>query len=205
MKSRLALVLVLTLSHIGCGQDAEVPEATSEAGWAKLPPEKDLVHFQEDNFGVRFSHSKALSTLYNPQDDAKSVGILSKGKLTGILSIRPAPTENVETFIEAGKNHLRKTYGASTVDYRLLKNQQGYSFHYLKAHFTKEGAGCVVEWFVHLRDRKKTPSDSPSDSGAYAFRFKYKKKHYEKVKLETRTVVDTFRIDDTAARTRTPQ
>jgi hypothetical protein len=58
----------------------------------------------------------------------------------------------------------------------------------------------VLERFVYLREDVKTPAGEAEEairsiSGAFSFEFVYSKKKFKQLKQETKTVIDTFRIE----------
>lgn len=170
-----------------------------------------LANFSEQNFGVRFSHTTNLSTYYNPHGGADKVLLDYRGKALGGLLIRPAPpADSIKDFIEAGKAHYKERFGASSVDYEVYENPRKYKFHHLKAELKQNDEDYVVERFVYLRPDGKTPADEiektiRSISGAFSFEFIYPKRDFEKLKRETKTVIDTFRIGEVSAQSGTPK
>jgi hypothetical protein len=188
---RYLLLILVGICLAGSG----LCRAEDTAGQTKLTT------FTEQNFGVRFSHSTNLSTSYNPHGGADRVMLAYNGKPIGGLLVRAAPpAESIKEFIEAGKQHYKEKWGASTVDYKVYENHQKYRFHHLKAEVKQNGEDCVLERFVHLRDDSKTPADAAekvirSVSGAFSFEFAYLKKDREMVTREIKTVIDTFKID----------
>ena len=161
-----------------------------------------LIHFQEANFGVRFSHTASLSTEYNPHGGANLVLISWKGDPIGGLKVAPLPPEvGEEVFIAAGKQHYREKYNASSVIYRLYRNQHGYSFHHIKAEASLDGKAYVLNRFVHLERPTAARSNLPSLDdlfGAFSFEFVCRKEDSESVGQETMRVIDSFRIEKTA-------
>ena len=174
-----------------------VPEP---AGSDAVPP-KPLKEFTEQNFGVRFSHTTNLSISYNPHGGADRVLLSCQGQAIGGLLVCPAPpVESIKEFIETGKAHYKEKWGASNVDYDIYENPRKYGFHHLKTEVKQEDKDYVLERFVYLRDDDKTPPDEDekvirSISGAFSFEFVYSKKDCEQLKQETKTVIDTFRIE----------
>lgn len=154
----------------------------SKNGNDKSKSQKNLTHFHEGNFGVHFSHTNAISTLYNPHGGADRVALTHKGRPIGGLIIRSSPpTDNIDDFISSGKEHFKSSYGASTVDYSLYENPHHYKFHYLKAAIKANDIDYVIENFIFLPDYKEDDSQSIADSfinklsGAYTFEFIYPK------------------------------
>ena len=166
------------------------------------PPKRDsLVHFEDSNFGVHFSHTAAISTLYNPHGGADQVMLSWEGKPVGGLVIGPLPpARQMEDFVANGKTYYRSKYGAASVDYSLYENPHRYKFHFFKATVARDGEDYIIERFVHLREAKpKKPDDYISMDamfGAFSFEFLYAVADYERLKPETRTVIDTFRLVD---------
>ena len=188
MKPPLIYLTVLCL--IGCGSTPR----------DNAPPQEPLVHFQDANFGVRFSHTEALTTSYNPHGGANRVEISWQGKPVGGLVIHSAPpVESIEDFIASGKAYYTTKYGASSAEYAPYENPQHYTFHCFKAEAVLGNADHVVmERFVYLRDTKKAPIEPFSleaISGAFSFEFLFQANEYEQLKPEIQTVLDTFRLE----------
>ncbi len=167
-------------------------------------PQKKLTKFQEANFGVRFSHSDAIATTYNPHGGAGQVWISYNGRPIGGLMIRPAPAGSITNFIESGKQYYRTKYGASSVEYALHENPQRYKFHSLTAKIVHDNVNYVIERFVHLRapSQAAAPEDKLLEkiSGAFSFEFMYPETDYERVKPDIRTLIDTFELADVSKR-----
>ena len=139
MRHLLACVTVLCL--LGCTPSTPEPAI----------PRRSLTHFKEPNFGVRFSHTAEVSTFYNPHGGADRVMMAYQEKPIGGLLIRPAPpTGSIKEFIAAGKEHYRRKYGATSVDYAIYENPHRYKFHHIKAEAPLQGSTLVVECFIHL-------------------------------------------------------
>ena len=170
-------------------------------GWANDTGQTNLTTFTEQNFGIRFSHSKNLSISYNPHGGADRVMLAYNGKSIGGLLVRPAPsTDSIKKFIEAGKQHYKEKWGASTVDYNVYENPLKFNFHHLKTEVKQNGEDYMLERFVHLRVNTEIPADVAkkviwSMSGAFSFEFAYLKKDREQITREIKTVVDTFKVD----------
>lgn len=165
------------------------------------PGKKPLVHFEDSNFGVRFSHPVAISTIYNPHGGADQIMMSCEGKPVGGLIIGPLPpAQQMEDFVANGKTYYKTKYDAASVDYSLYENPHRYKFHFFKAAMARDGENYIIERFVHLRDAKpKKPDDYISlDAmfGAFSFEFLYPAADYERLKPDFRTVIDTFRLVD---------
>lgn len=187
------LLYLAVVSLLGC-TSSKLGNTTSQ---------RPLVHFQDANFGVSFSHTDTLTTSYNPHGGADRVIITYQENPMGGLIIRPAPPAgSIEDFIAAGKEYYKTEYGASSVEYTLYETPHKYKFHYIRAEVTVEDDEYVVESFVYLREPKKLPSKSlaldalEAISGAFFFEFLYHKTNYERLKPEIRTVIDTFKITE---------
>ena len=171
---------------------------------------KPLIHFAEQNFGVRFSHTTNVSTSYDPHGGADRVVLNYHSKPLGGLLIRPAPpAESIKEFIEAGKAHFKEKWGASAVDYEKYENPRKYQFPHLKAEVKQNGEDYVLQRFVHLREDTKTPADVAekvirSMSGAFSFEFACLKKDAEELKPEIKIVIDTFKIVVSGSTNSTP-
>ncbi len=124
-----------------------------------------------------------------------------QGKGIGGLMVRPAPpAQSVKKFIEAGKDFYKEKWGAVSVAYDVYENPAKYKFHHLKTEIKQEDKEYVVERFVHLREDDRAPTDEAEKairaiSGAFSFEFIYPKEEFEQLKLETKTVVDTFKLE----------
>jgi len=187
---RLPLVYLTVICLIGCGSTPR----------DNVSPQQPLGHFQDANFGVRFSHTGALTISYDPHGGADRVEMSWRGKRVGGLVIRPAPpVGNVKDFITSGKEYYTTKYDASSVDYTIYESPQHYAFHYFKAKAVLGNTNHVVmERFVYLRDPKETPIEPfsmESISGAFSFEFLYQDTDYEQLKPEIQTVIDTFRLE----------
>jgi len=165
---------------------------------------KALIGFAERNFGVHFSHTTNISAIYNPHP-ADRVLLTYRNQTLGGLLICPAPpTERIKEWIDAGKAHYKKKWGASTVDYENYENPGKYRFHHLKAEVKQNDEDHVLVRYVYLREDPKPPIKPPdvgeklirSNSGAFSFEFIYLKKDQEQLKAEIKTIIDTFKIDD---------
>lgn len=191
---RCSLVCVLALSLIGGASCA----SNDSAG------EKALVQFEENNLGIRFSHSPELTTSYNPHGGADRVMIAWRGKpLGGLMVLRHPPAGSIEEFISSGKDYYRSKYGASSVDYSLYTNPNEYKFHRFEVKTTLRGTDLVLWRYVYLRAPEQEPSAGFSVEkvfeklfGAFSFEFACLESDYESVKPEIDTVIDTFRISD---------
>lgn len=173
---------------------------------AEATAPQSLVHFKDANFGVRFSHPPAISTSYNPHGEANRVFILFQEEPIGGLAIQPAPAmASIEEFIAGGREHFRRKYSATDVEYAVLENPHGISFHYLKVRATIEGDHWVIERYIHLRPKlahseNPIPPEAPGQAlleslaGTFSFEFIYRAKDYEHRRSEIRTVIDTFRL-----------
>jgi hypothetical protein len=193
---KLVLLLAIICSA-GCADHSK-----NQATAARRP----LQSFEEGNFGVSFSHSELITTSYNPHGGADRVGISYKGTLIGGLAIRTAPpTDNIDEFINSGREHFKESYGAADVEYSLIKTPKGYPFHFFKAKTTADEVSYVIEKYVYLRDQATKATDSQSSeaivralmnnmSGSFSFEFGCKTADYEKIKPEIQTVIDTFMI-----------
>jgi hypothetical protein len=166
---------------------------------------KPLIDFSEQNFGVGFCHTTNISTTYNPHGGADRVFLSYRNKPLGGLMIRPAPpAESIKEFIESGKDHYKERWGASTVDHEEYENPAKYKFHQLKAEVKQNGEDYVLVRYVYLRGDSRQPSDVGekvilSMSGAFSFEFAYLKKEQESLKLEIKTIIDTFKIADVSS------
>ena len=163
--------------------------------------QRSLTHFQDANFGVRFSHTDQVSTSYNPHGGADRVMIAYQEKPIGGLLIRSAPPAgSIDDFIATGKEHFKKKYGASSVDYTLYKNSHKYKFHYFKADVTLQDTNYIIENFIYLRENVKMESEASAIlaaiSGAFIFEFLCQKEDYERITPEIKTVINSFTIED---------
>lgn len=178
------------------------------AGAQEVTNSRALINFAERNFGVSFSHTTNISTKYNPHGFADRVPLNYRNQALGGLLICPAPpTERIKEWIEAGKAHYKKKWGASTVDYENYENPGKYRFHHLKAEVKQGDEDHVLMRYVYLPEDPKPPIKPPdvaeklirSISGAFSFEFIYLKKDQEELKSEIKTIIDTFKIDGDSA------
>src|SRR5258705_11316906 len=81
-----------------------------------------LINFAERNFGVSFSHTTNISTVYNPHR-ADRILLSYRNQVLGGLLVSPGPpTESIKEWIEGEKAHYKNKWGASTVNYENYKN-----------------------------------------------------------------------------------
>lgn len=191
----IALTLHSGLTGVFGGEAAATkPAATAPA--AQAP--KALVEFRDANFGVHFSHTDAISTIYDPHGGADRVMISYQEHPIGGLTIRRAPPSvKIEEFIAAGKEYYRTQYRASSVDYVLYENPGHYRFHHLKARATLKGQSYILERYVHLRELNQLATESDvlnAISGAISFEFACPEAEYERLRPELRTLIDTFQL-----------
>ena len=203
--TRLPLLLVAAIPLMGCASPKLETKAADKPlmGCASRNPEtkaadKPPKQFQEANFGVRFSHSDAISVHYNPHGGAAQVMMSWRGKPIGGLKICPRPPAvSVADFIEAGKDYYKKKYNASRVEYRVVENPQGYTFHHISVKAKLYGANFVIERFVYLSDPPAgSLEEYPMETlfGLFSFEFLMIEDDQEELAPEIRTVIDTFRI-----------
>ena len=182
----LTIVFLVSLGH-----------ATPRMATAQSP----LKHFQDANFGVRFSHSHRVSTSYNPHGCADYVFMYFKGESVGGLVIHSAqPAGSVEEFVTAGKEQLKRTHRASSVSYALHENPHQYEFHHFRVETTRRDEDYVIERYVYLHDKEEAKSEGSAiiaaASGAFTFEFFYRKEDEARLSPEIGTIVNSFRIED---------
>ena len=188
---RSTALILLPIYLAGCTYSAPATLTTS----------KSLAQFQDANFGVRFNHSDAISTNYNPHGGADRVFISFKAKPIGGLLIRPLPpTTNIDAFIEAGKDYYRSKHSATSVEYDPYLTPRQYKFHRIRAEILSKASTYIIERYVYLRDSKPLPLDEgkaiiKSISGSFSFEFIYLKTDTEILTKEIKTIIDTFNIN----------
>lgn len=150
------------------------------------------------HFGIRFSHSSAITTNYIPHGRAHLIPISWNGRTIGGLHIRGFPPLNDEEFIATGKAHFTKEFKATSVDHRLYETPGKYKFHVFTIRMTKEGTDHIIEHFMHLKRSKPTTLAEEimaSNFGSFEFQFFSPAADFPALKPEIQTMIDTFKLE----------
>jgi hypothetical protein len=161
-------------------------------------PAAPRTRFQDDNFGVAFCHSDAISTTYNPHGGADRILLAHRGKPIGGVTMRPRPPAgSLEQFIESGRQYYAAKYNASRIDYELITTPRQMKLHHFEVALRLDGSDYLLHRYVHLRtpgEEAGGKASMPWLAASISFEFLIAAQEHATVFPEVKTVLDTFHI-----------
>lgn len=160
---------------------------------------RELTDFHDMHFGIRFSHSDAITTTYVPHGGANLIPMAWKGKTVGALHVRKLPpSSSDDEFITSGKAYFAKEFNAISVDHRFHESPNRYEFHVFTIHLAHDGKDFVVERFMYQKRSKAATLAGEmiaEQFGSFEFEFLVPKADFVSLEPEIRTIIDTFKLE----------